>query len=157
MKFLALTKATIAIIALITPATAVAENILSIEVDGATHQYDYETLGQMGLTTVRTENDYVDSVTSFSGPLLRDILLALNVDASETLTMRALNDFTVTVPAKDAYEYPVILALTQNGDRMSVREKGPIWLIYPMSDHPELQDDVYNSRLIWQLATIEVD
>jgi hypothetical protein len=39
---------------------------------------------------------------------------------------------------------------------MSVRENGPLWIIYPMSDHPELQAPIYNSRLVWQLTAIAI-
>lgn len=157
MPSFTLTKTVITLIALLTPSVAVAEHILTIRAKGETYEYDYQTLEAIKPTTVLTENDYVENLTVFSGPLLRDILQDLEIDANETLTMRALNDFAVTLPAKDAFEYDVILALTQDGERMSVREKGPIWVIYPMSDNPELQEDVYNSRLIWQLAEIEVD
>lgn len=40
---------------------------------------------------------------------------------------------------------------------MAVREKGPIWVIYPMNDHPELRSDTYNDRLVWQLKEISVE
>ncbi len=39
---------------------------------------------------------------------------------------------------------------------MSIRENGPLWVIYPMSEHPELQEAIYTSRLIWQLIGIDV-
>ena len=38
-----------------------------------------------------------------------------------------------------------------NGEQMSIREKGPFWVIYPMSEHAELREPAYNDRLIWQL------
>ena len=43
-----------------------------------------------------------------------------------------------------------------NGKRLSLRDKGPIWVIYPMTDNKELQDPAYNQRLVWQLVKIEV-
>jgi hypothetical protein len=39
---------------------------------------------------------------------------------------------------------------------MRVREKGPIWLIYPWSARPELKTAVFNNRAIWQLRRLEV-
>ncbi len=50
----------------------------------------------------------------------------------------------------------MILALRTNGARLTIRDKGPIWLMYPLDDHAELRDPVYNSRLIWQLTTMEL-
>ncbi len=40
---------------------------------------------------------------------------------------------------------------------MPVREKGPVWVIYPMDDNPELRNDLYNDRLVWQLKEISVE
>jgi hypothetical protein len=39
---------------------------------------------------------------------------------------------------------------------MSVREKGPLWVIYPFDDVPEYQNETIYSRSIWQLDRIEV-
>jgi hypothetical protein len=35
-----------------------------------------------------------------------------------------------------------------------VREKGPLWLMYPFSDVPELSDGIFKSRIIWQLVEV---
>jgi hypothetical protein len=43
-----------------------------------------------------------------------------------------------------------------NGKRLSLRDKGPIWLIYPLDDHAELQDPYYTIRLVWQLTKMEL-
>lgn len=73
------------------------------------------------------------------------------------LRMVALNDFSVRLPASDAFDYEVILEILRDGQEMPIRDKGPIWLMYPIDDHPELSDPVYNDRLIWQLKTISVE
>ncbi len=39
---------------------------------------------------------------------------------------------------------------------MSVREKGPLVIIYPFDDKPELRDAVHYSRAIWQLRSLEL-
>lgn len=105
--------------------------------------------------TVRTENEFVDGLVEFTGPLARDVIALLNVSGIETLKLTAVNDYAVEVPMSDILDYDVIFAMSQNGMRFSVRDKGPVWLIYPMSDNIELQDRVYNDRLIWQLVKVE--
>ena len=42
-----------------------------------------------------------------------------------------------------------------DGKPLSRREKGPLWLMYPISDHAELRDPIYLRRLIWQVVRIE--
>ena len=75
----------------------------------------------------------------------------------QQLTITALNDYSVQVPASDAEKYPVILARTMNGKPLSVRDKGPLFLIYPFDQYPELRNKLYYSRAIWQISIIRVE
>jgi len=104
---------------------------------------------------INTENEFVDAMTRFDGPLGRDILALLG-EGGSTVVLTAVNDYAVEVPVEDFANYDVIFALSADGERFSRRDKGPIWVVYPMSDHQELQDPVYNSRLIWQLVKVEL-
>ncbi len=40
---------------------------------------------------------------------------------------------------------------------MTPRDKGPIWMIYPISKFPELNTEMYSSSAIWQLTDIVVE
>jgi hypothetical protein len=107
---------------------------------------------------INTENPYVDEVTAFSGPRVEKLLrhIGVNIEEVRELNLRALNDYNVDIPVEDIINYPVIVSVLSGGGVMTVREKGPFWLIYPMSDNPELQQPIYNDRLIWQLSEIQV-
>jgi hypothetical protein len=39
---------------------------------------------------------------------------------------------------------------------MSVRDKGPLWVIYPYDAVPEYKSERIYARSIWQLVSIEV-
>jgi len=39
---------------------------------------------------------------------------------------------------------------------MSLRDKGPIFVIYPFDKHPELLNEVVFSRSVWQVTEIKV-
>jgi len=104
---------------------------------------------------VVTANEFVDGVKTFRGPLVRDLLQKYGGAKAVTATLTAANDYQIDVAVKEFYDYDAILALSMDGDALSSRDKGPIWMIYPMSDHAELRDPVYNSRLIWQVVRIE--
>ena len=69
---------------------------------------------------------------------------------------RALNDYAVAIPIAELRALPVLLALDRDGQPLSVRERGPLWVIYPWSQHPELDDRIHRQRSIWQLTAIEV-
>ena len=105
--------------------------------------------------TINTENEFVDQMTAFEGPLGRDVL-ALVGEGGSMVVLTAVNDYAVEVPIEDFATYDVVFAMSADGETFSRRDKGPIWVVYPMSDHAELQDPVYNARLIWQLVKVEI-
>ena len=39
---------------------------------------------------------------------------------------------------------------------MSVRDKGPIFVIYPFDEAPELYNETYFGRSVWQAVSVEV-
>jgi hypothetical protein len=106
--------------------------------------------------TVRTRTEFTDGVTEFVGPLARDVIAFIEAGAATTAHLVAANDYAVDIPFSDLVDYDVVLALQVDGERLTIRDKGPIWLMYPLDDHAELQDPMYNNRLIWQLTVIEL-
>ena len=73
----------------------------------------------------------------------------------ESVRFIAANDYFVEIPTEDFRRYDVILAMEADGAPLARRDKGPIWLMYPISDHEELGDPIYIHRLIWQVVRIE--
>ncbi|WP_253913391.1 molybdopterin-dependent oxidoreductase [Pseudoruegeria sp. HB172150] len=119
-------------------------------------EFSSEDLLSMQPIEVQTDNDFVEGETVFTGPLLRDLFGEISLEPDDEIVVTALNDYSTVIPASEALEYDVIVAVLMDGEEMSVRDKGPFWVIYPMSDHPELQDPGYNDRLIWQLSDVEL-
>lgn len=117
---------------------------------------DYDAIMAFSFVEVFTDNEYIEAPAIFSGPLLRDVVASKSPAADATIAFEALDGYRVEIPMQDALDYRLILALTMNGERMSVREKGPMWLIYPLSDHPELSPAHYNPLQIWQINKIEI-
>jgi hypothetical protein len=113
---------------------------------------DLEALPQ---TTVATENEFSDGVVSYRGPLVRDVLALIGLDDVNEVRFTAANDYFVDIPTSDFRDYDAILAMEANGEKLSRREKGPLWLMYPISEHSELRDPIYMRRLIWQVVRIE--
>lgn len=104
-----------------------------------------------------TRTAWTEGPQTFRGPLLRDVLALTGADLRDrTLDMRALNDYRITFPARDAWTYDPVLARDHNGRPMSRRDKGPLWLVYPRDAHRDLVDQRYDQRWVWQLAEIIV-
>ena len=74
----------------------------------------------------------------------------------ETLRATAINDYAIDIPLTDAVEGGPIVAYRMDGDIMSVRDKGPLWIVYPYDANADYRTEVVYSRSIWQLDRIEV-
>jgi len=73
-----------------------------------------------------------------------------------TLHVIALDGYTADIPVQDFRDYPVILASRMNGEPMPVEDKGPLFIIYPFDLRPELYNDVYFGRSVWQVKAIDI-
>lgn len=122
---------------------------------GSQAQFDMPMLEALPQTSFSTRTPWYAGPRHFSGPLLRDVLSAAGAQGT-VLRAGALNDYRVDVPWDDAQRHDVILARLLDGKPMAVRDKGPLFLIYPFDEHPELRSALYYARSAWQLRTIEV-
>lgn len=118
-------------------------------------EFDLARLDGLPQHHIQTHTPWHTGSPSFRGPLLRDVLKAAGADGA-TLRMTALNDYRVDIPAEDVQRFDVIVAHLLDGRAMTVREKGPLFVMYPFDKHPDLRNTVYFSRCIWQLRRIEV-
>lgn len=102
-----------------------------------------------------TTTPWYDGAQSFAGPLGSALLAAVGA-TGETLVVTAINDYVTEIPLSDFATWPVILATRHNGAVMSVREKGPLFVIYPFDSDKKLNTEVYYGRSAWQVKSIEV-
>ncbi len=149
-----------AVFTLAMPVAAFAQDILSVMgPDGtAVKTYSLEQLDALEQTTYVTKNPFIDGTSEFSGPLARVVFADAGQDMPKDAQVRvsAINDYKIDMPLSDILDYDVMLATRRDGQPMSLREKGPIWIMYPISDHLELEDEAINSRLVWQTKSIQV-
>ena len=123
---------------------------------GARVVFDRTRLEGLPQKTFSTHTPWDDKPVQFSGPLLRDILSAVQAQGTQVKAI-ALNDYKVIIPIADSQKYDMVLALRMNGELMPVRTKGPFFIVYPFDSAPELRSSTYYSRSIWQLKAIEVE
>lgn len=127
--------------------------------DGRVHLLDEDAFAALPQNELMTKTVWTYGVQTFAGVLLTDILALAGPEEEVrggTLTLSALNDYAIDIPAEDAWTYHVLIARRQNGVALHRRDKGPLWLVYPRDDHDELHDQRYDSRWVWQLSEIVV-
>lgn len=115
-----------------------------------------DELRELPQVTINVDTEWYEGTRAFSGPLARDVVQMMGKGTGTMAHLTAVNDYAIDVPLSDFEAYDVILALDMDGHALSIRDKGPIWVMYPMNDFPELRDPVTNGKLIWQLVKLEV-
>ena len=98
---------------------------------------------------------WTTGTTKFEGPLVRDVMKRVGATGS-LVKATAINDYSVEIPLSDFEAYPVILAMKMNGEALRARSKGPLWVIYPWSEHSRLRTEEIYARSIWQVKEMVV-
>ncbi len=143
----------IAVLAMLTGARA-SESVLKVNAGGQEKTYTIEALEALGVSTIRTTTTWTDGVQTFEGVSLAAIAKAHGAEAGK-LIVGAINDYKAEIELSEVNAVPVMLATRMNGERMSVRDKGPFWVVYPRDDHPEFAEERHNYKWVWQVGTLE--
>lgn len=117
--------------------------------------FDHAMLAAIDTTILKTSTPWERGVSEFEGIRL-DALLDRVGAAGSVMLVTALDGYAAEVPVSDVRDYSVILAWSRDGERMSVRERGPLWIIYPLDENPELETETYSARYVWQVERITV-
>ena len=112
---------------------------------------ELDNLDQVSITTTTI---WTEGEITFTGPALSSVLEAAEIKASH-LALTALNDYAIEMPAPDiGADYPII-ATRMDGKPMSVRDKGPVWIVFPYDSDDAFQSEEVFAQSIWQLDRIE--
>ncbi|RPE70908.1 hypothetical protein EDD53_0017 [Pacificibacter maritimus] len=152
MSFL---KSILMVSALCLPVTAFAQEVvLTVNQGEESVALTMEDLKSMPFDEFATTTQWTQGgMQVFKGVSLKDFVARFDVTEG-TMRATAINDYTVEIPVSDAVENGPIIAYALNGEAMSVRENGPLWVIYPFDQNEEYQSEIYYSRSIWQLDRV---
>jgi hypothetical protein len=118
-------------------------------------RFDRIMLERLGTTEVVTGTPWHTGKVRFEGVALRVLFDAVGVQGSNVRAV-AHNEYSATLPVSDATRYPVILATKANGEAMTLRNKGPLFVIYPFDSDRALHTDMVYLRSVWQLRRLDV-
>ncbi|WP_412553896.1 oxidoreductase [Shimia sp. MIT1388] len=117
-------------------------------------EFDLDLLKALEWEEVNTFTSFTDGMQTFEGPRLSSLLDFVSASGT-TIGASAINDYFVDIPVTHAENQGVILAVLHNGKAMTVRDKGPIWVIYPQSED-EAKLKRFDNEMIWQLISMEI-
>jgi hypothetical protein len=121
-----------------------------------TAQFDIAMLEKMGMQSFSTVTPWYDGKVKFEGVPMAKLMEHVGATGS-TITVKALNDYATEIPMDDFKKYQVILAIKRNDNYMPVRDKGPLFIVYPYDSDPDLKHQRFYSRSAWQVAQIIVN
>jgi hypothetical protein len=119
-------------------------------------QFDLAMLDRLPQQTLTTRTPWAKEPTTFTGPLLRDVLASVKAKG-ENIEAIALNDYKAQIPFSDTQEFDVLLASRMDGALIPIRTKGPLFIVYPYDSLRALQSATYYERSAWQLKALKID
>ncbi|MRS16189.1 molybdopterin-dependent oxidoreductase [Enterobacteriaceae bacterium RIT691] len=133
----------------------VSGNIENTNEDGKA-VFDTASLEKLGTVSFQTTSPWYNGRTTFTGISLQKLMDYVGAKGS-VVKVTALNDYTTVVPLSDFKKYNVILALKINGEYMRIRDKGPLFIVYPYDSMPELNNQIFYSRSAWQVSRMSIE
>ena len=118
-------------------------------------RFDLAMLESLGVSRIRTATAWTNGPQNFEGVSLKTLLERVGA-FGDRIEAVALNDYKVEIPVADFSRWPVLLAYRHNGELMRVRDKGPLWIVYPQDDFPALNTKEMQGRWAWQVKELRV-
>ncbi|MBR9649764.1 molybdopterin-dependent oxidoreductase [Thalassovita aquimarina] len=116
-------------------------------------QLTLDQLRELPRSGFRTTTVWTEGEQHFEGVWLKDLVAHLGVSGGN-LELSALNEYRVEIPVDDIDTSEALIAYLRNGEPMSVRDKGPLWMVFPYDRHPKFKTETTFALSIWQLDRI---
>jgi hypothetical protein len=119
------------------------------------YQFSEDEFMSLEQSTITTSTTWTERAR-FEGPLMSDVLKHVGASGSR-LDVVALDNYSVSIPMSDLATYGVILAHSRGGKRMTARDFGPTWVMYPRDRYPDkLNTPLAQSKFVWQVRRVTV-
>lgn len=119
-------------------------------------EFDSAMIKQLEQGTIKTNNHVVSDVVEYKGPKMSALLDYVGAQGS-TVKVIAWDEYVVSIPMSDIKKYGVLLATHEDGIKMTIDGKGPFFVVFPFTDNPEIQNDLFYSLSVWQVREIVIE
>ncbi|MCO4053704.1 MAG: oxidoreductase [Bosea sp.] len=117
--------------------------------------FDRGMLLALGEQSFTTSHSWADKPTTFTGVPVARLLDAVGAQGTK-IRAGAVNSYSVELDVAELRRYPVLLAMKADGVELQLRDRGPLWIVYPRDSFRELRDESNNFKWIWQLRSLEL-
>jgi hypothetical protein len=112
--------------------------------------FDLDMLRAMPAVKFRTATPWTEGPVEFEGVAIAELLKSVEA-SGKSIKASALNDYVAAVDAQTVISSGAILAYRIDGEDISIRDKGPLWIMFPFDEKPELKSETIYSQSVWQL------
>ncbi|MFD2262915.1 molybdopterin-dependent oxidoreductase [Lacibacterium aquatile] len=126
---------------------------ISNTTDGKQALFDLEQLKALGKEEIRTSTPWTNGEVTFEGIPLTKLLSAVGPKGG-SISVTALNDYSANMTVAQLVGAGAILAYAVDGKPLSVRDKGPFWIIFPFDTDAKYRNDDYWSKSVWQVKSM---
>lgn len=131
-----------------------------LTVDATGYDADIRSLTDADLmalpqTEFTTTTIWTDGPITFSGPSLAAVLEAVGATGAN-VSMVAVNDYKVDMSQSQIEDGAPIIANRINGAPFSIRDKGPLWVVFPFDESERFQTEEVYSLSVWHLTHLRV-
>jgi len=137
--------------------SSVASSELTIRSGNSDLTFDRQELEAFPQNVIFTHSPYFAGQRQFSGPTLERLISAFGLTGEDTISLEALNGYKASGSIAEILTLNPIVATRMNNKPMSVRDRGPYWVILPLSDRPELDNEDFHRLMVWQLREIRLE
>jgi hypothetical protein len=117
--------------------------------------FDLAMLEALGQRTVETDYPQGGPLHKFEGPLLRDVLKAAGADG-RVVKVLAVDGYNQEIEMREIEQWPILLAVKQDGVYLAMGGFGPTRIIFPRRDVPALADR-NDDKWVWAAVHIAVE
>lgn len=118
-------------------------------------EFDLAMLQQLPAHEISTHNPWEEGLHHYVGFHPKD-LLELTRGQGSYLRFIASNQYITEIPITDFTQWDAVVAYKMDGKPIAVRNKGPLMVVFNFDKHPELENEVYYGRSIWQIKTLQI-
>lgn len=123
---------------------------------GRSVNYDLAALEALDSTTLTTHTPWTDGEQRFTG-VRASVLLAAARASGTTVRALTLNDYETSMSVRDLTDYHAIIAYKRNGEYITIRDKGPLWIIFPLDYFTGLDSLKAEQKMAWHLHQLIVE
>lgn len=129
--------------------------LLTVNLPGGAQGLSLADLDSFEQHSFTTSTIWTTGLMEFSGPALTDVVASTGAGTAG-LRLRAANDYSITLNPSVLEADAPIIATRINGQTFTLRERGPLWLVFPYDAHARFRTEQIFAASIWQLTDIDV-